>query len=109
MVAVTVKCVSAIIDSITEPHFYIAFQCCTLKTMRTLLKGCQGAWGWGVYHQHSYHLGLFDYLDLVPCKHNPCQNGATCTDDDRGGYTCRCSSGYGGRNCTIPCETVQLK
>ena len=52
---------------------------------------------------------IFDCLDLTPCEREPCQNGATCTDDGHGGYTCDCSSGYGGRNCTIQCETVYLK
>ena len=49
------------------------------------------------------------YLDLIPCEREPCQSGATCTDDGHGGYTCNCSSGYGGRNCTFQCETVHLK
>ena len=29
----------------------------------------------------------------------PCQNGAVCTDDNIGGYTCTCATGYTGTNC----------
>jgi hypothetical protein len=28
-----------------------------------------------------------------------CQNGGTCTNDNVGGYTCACVSGYTGTNC----------
>ena len=38
----------------------------------------------------------------LPCiLSNPCQNGATCTDDNQGGYTCSCKPGYTGVNCQI--------
>ena len=29
----------------------------------------------------------------------PCRNGATCTNDPPGSYTCDCSPGYEGQNC----------
>ncbi len=36
----------------------------------------------------------------LPCiLNNPCQNGATCTNDNIGGYTCECATGYTGTNC----------
>ena len=36
----------------------------------------------------------------LPCELNsPCQNGATCTDDNVGGYACTCATGYTGTNC----------
>ncbi len=37
----------------------------------------------------------------MPCELNPsqCQNGATCTDDKQGGYSCACAKGYAGINC----------
>ena len=39
-------------------------------------------------------------IDLRPCeRQSPCQNGATCTNDSRGGYTCSCAPGYEGTNC----------
>ena len=38
--------------------------------------------------------------EALPCTlKKPCQNGATCTDDDAGGYTCACVTGYTGTNC----------
>ncbi|KAK3750217.1 hypothetical protein QZH41_015569 [Actinostola sp. cb2023] len=30
---------------------------------------------------------------------NPCQNGATCTDQVNAGYSCTCAAGYNGSNC----------
>ncbi|XP_035699745.1 IgGFc-binding protein-like isoform X2 [Branchiostoma floridae] len=32
------------------------------------------------------------------CRSDPCQNGATCIDNDNG-YTCNCAAGYKGVNC----------
>ena len=39
----------------------------------------------------------------MPCDLNPtqCQNGATCTNDNMGGYTCVCENGYTGTDCEI--------
>ena len=40
------------------------------------------------------------YIDLLPCERQlPCQNGGSCTNNGRGGYTCSCSPGYHGTNC----------
>lgn len=41
---------------------------------------------------------------------NPCWNGGTCTEDQRGDYSCQCPLGYVGLNCEAPigshvCET----
>ena len=42
----------------------------------------------------------FFYKKALPCILTaPCQNGAACTDDNIGGYTCTCASGYTGTNC----------
>ncbi len=41
------------------------------------------------------------YCKVLPCESNPdqCKNGATCTNDNMGGYTCTCPNGYTGINC----------
>ncbi len=38
---------------------------------------------------------------MLPCDLNPsqCQNGATCQNDNNGGYTCTCANGYTVTNC----------
>ena len=61
-------------------------------------------------HSCLLNVRIFFHLDLFPCNHEPepCENGATCIDDGRGGYTCNCSSGYGGRNCSILCDMVYI-
>ncbi|CAM9107440.1 unnamed protein product [Ectocarpus sp. 6 AP-2014] len=33
------------------------------------------------------------------CSPNPCLNGGSCKVDPNGGYSCSCSSSYGGMNC----------
>lgn len=39
------------------------------------------------------------YIILDECRvSNPCKNGAQCSDL-RGSYTCKCKSGYQGKNC----------
>ena len=43
---------------------------------------------------------FFPLLDLRPCEKNPCQNGAVCMDKNHGNYSCQCTSGYIGQNCT---------
>ncbi len=37
----------------------------------------------------------------MPCDLNPtqCQNGATCANDNKGGYACTCENGYTGTDC----------
>ena len=43
---------------------------------------------------------LCTLLDLLPCeRQTPCQNGGTCRNDGRGGYTCSCPPGWQGTNC----------
>ncbi|XP_039975488.1 coagulation factor IXa [Xiphias gladius] len=43
------------------------------------------------------------YVDGNQCKPNPCQNQGSC-EDHRGSYTCKCPSGFTGRNCEIVIE-----
>ena len=39
-------------------------------------------------------------LELSGCASNPCQNGATCFDQNGGsGYACLCPAGFEGTNC----------
>ena len=36
----------------------------------------------------------------LPCiLTSPCQNGATCTNNNLGGYSCTCLTGFTGTNC----------
>ena len=38
----------------------------------------------------------------MPCNlGSPCGIHGTCTDDNLGGYTCACATGYTGTNCNI--------
>ncbi len=39
----------------------------------------------------------------------PCQNGATCTNDNVGGYACSCLTGYTGINCQFGTKTIKKK
>jgi hypothetical protein len=32
-------------------------------------------------------------------KDEPCKNGATCVDDNKGDYTCNCKAGFRGKDC----------
>ena len=42
----------------------------------------------------------FLLTDILPCERlTPCQNGATCSNDGFGGYSCTCQPGYEGENC----------
>ena len=41
-------------------------------------------------------------LKALPCTlYSPCLNGATCANDNTGGYACSCANGYSGTNCSI--------
>ncbi len=43
----------------------------------------------------------FKINKALPCTlANPCQNGAGCTNNLVGGYTCLCATGYTGINCS---------
>ena len=42
-----------------------------------------------------------------PCDSNPCKNEAKCVNENFEDYTCNCSKGFFGKNCTVapyPCE-----
>ena len=39
-------------------------------------------------------------LEVLACSSDPCQNGATCFDNNGGsGYVCFCPAGFEGTNC----------
>ena len=38
------------------------------------------------------------YPDTDECASNPCENGASCTDEVDG-YSCECAAGYVGTTC----------
>ncbi len=38
----------------------------------------------------------------------PCQNGATCTNNNLGGYSCSCLTGYTGTNCQYGLKSFNL-
>ena len=46
-------------------------------------------------------------LKALPCVlSSPCQNGAACTNNNIGGYSCACVSGYMGTNCQYGKENI---
>ena len=47
----------------------------------------------------SYYIILPKFKALPCILANPCLNGAACTNNNLGGYTCTCASGYTGTNC----------
>ena len=56
---------------------------------------CESAW----YVQNRWSC-TSSFPDLMPCeRQTPCQNGATCSNDGSGGYTCTCLPGWEGTNC----------
>ncbi|XP_070577029.1 delta-like protein D isoform X2 [Ptychodera flava] len=40
-------------------------------------------------------------IDLNPCRSNPCENGASCSNSGPNNYTCQCALGFTGINCEI--------
>ena len=42
-----------------------------------------------------------------PCASEPCQNGATCSANSDGTYSCACLQGWSGKNCD-ECEQFKL-
>lgn len=46
-----------------------------------------------------YIVRWFITLDIDDCASNPCKNNATCSDGIDS-FTCQCSPGYYGENCT---------
>ncbi|XP_071790865.1 protein jagged-1b-like [Asterias amurensis] len=58
---------------------------------------CQQEWG-GILCDQDYN---------VCGRHEPCLNGAVCTNSGPNDYTCQCQPGFNGRNCEQaehPCE-----
>ena len=53
------------------------------------------------------------FLDLDRCGHlEPCMNGASCINTSPSNYSCRCSPGFEGRNCsqeTVECQQDTCK
>ena len=39
------------------------------------------------------------FSDINDCDPNPCENGATCSDEVND-YNCTCMAGYFGKNCS---------
>ncbi|CAD5120106.1 DgyrCDS8684 [Dimorphilus gyrociliatus] len=46
---------------------------------------------------------IYECEDIDECQSNPCLNGATCKNQDAN-YTCECTDGYIGRNCSQKCS-----
>ncbi|KAK0172673.1 hypothetical protein PV328_005963 [Microctonus aethiopoides] len=67
-------------------------------------KGCilQGP---GILFNNSVNYGAIlgtcppDTGGCSPCINNPCKNFGTCSEDDKGDYTCICPPGYSGHLC----------
>jgi len=54
-----------------------------------------------VFHSPTKNVVLkacFIFLDIDICRFEPCQNGATCTNQI-GGYKCDCVQGFTGEKC----------
>ena len=58
---------------------------------------------YGIKNHHYIFIFNHNYLiflKALPCiLSSPCLNGATCTNNNLGGYTCTCATGYTGVNC----------
>ena len=42
---------------------------------------------------------IYIFSDIDDCDSNPCENNATCVDEVND-YTCNCTVGYFGKNCS---------
>ena len=47
-----------------------------------------------------YNTLFFPLSDIDECESDPCQNGATCIDQENG-FECQCADGYEGDLCEI--------
>ena len=60
---------------------------------------------WPVHHVYTIFLHPILYIsmtEILACASNPCQNGATCFDNNGGSsymYVCLCPAGFEGTNC----------
>ena len=54
---------------------------------------------------------LYLLTDINECDSAPCQNGATCNNNQPPGtYSCDCVPGYNGTNCKISeCDDLSVK
>jgi hypothetical protein len=50
----------------------------------------------------TFNLKIKNFKEL-PCDLNPtqCKNEGECVNDNKGGYTCKCKTGYADVNCTL--------
>lgn len=63
-----------------------------------------------VYPLFPKHFSINTCLDLNFCTHHePCQNGATCTNTGSGHYTCTCQPGSTGTNCELKIQDCSLE
>ncbi|KAL5262075.1 hypothetical protein ACHWQZ_G007686 [Mnemiopsis leidyi] len=49
----------------------------------------------------NHYTGQYCETAPPPCKLEPCQNGATCTDVDDTNYRCNCPTGFEGDQCEV--------
>ena len=43
-----------------------------------------------------------DFFAIGACASKPCQNGGECVDDGQGGYQCKCTPNWEGKDCELP-------